>query len=102
MSRFSVRHRPAGCAPASRLRSLLATKTVLELLGDRLVTGSAPLLTSISTTQAGWVANMRPGDNYVDRADLNFQYEGYAYDHEQMIVVGTGRSDNACASQKLP
>ncbi len=64
-----------------------ATKTVLELVGSRLVTGSVVLFDEYFNYPGWQDGEHRAWMEYVDKTRLSFHYAGYTYDHEQVIVV---------------
>ncbi len=69
-----------------------STRTVLDLVGPRLVAGSVVLFDEYFN-YPGWQAGEhRAWQEYVERAGLTFRYEGYTYNHEQLIVTVTGHS----------
>ena len=69
-----------------------STRTVLDLVGPRLVAGSVVLFDEYFN-YPGWQAGEhRAWQEYVERTGLTFRYEGYTYNHEQLIVTVTGHS----------
>lgn len=64
-----------------------ATKTVLDLVGPRLVAGSVVLFDEYFNYPGWQGGEHRAWTEYVDRSGLTFHYAGYTYDHEQVIVV---------------
>ena len=67
-----------------------STRTVLDLVGPRLVAGSVVLFDEYFN-YPGWQAGEhRAWREYVNQAGLTFRYEGYTYNHEQLIVTVTG------------
>jgi len=69
-----------------------STRTVLDLVGPRLVAGSVVLFDEYFN-YPGWQAGEhRAWQEYVNQAGLTFRYEGYTYNHEQLIVTVTGHS----------
>jgi predicted O-methyltransferase YrrM len=72
-----------------------STKTVLELLGHRLVAGSVVLFDEYFN-YPGW----QQGEHraWEEASGLTFRYEGYTYNHEQLIVVVTGQPSPAAAA----
>jgi len=69
-----------------------STRTVLDLVGPRLVAGSVVLFDEYFN-YPGWQAGEhRAWQEYVNHAGLTFRYEGYTYNHEQLIVTVTGHS----------
>jgi len=69
-----------------------STRTVLDLVGPRLVAGSVVLFDEYFN-YPGWQAGEhRAWQEYVNHAGLTFRYEGYTYNHEQLIVTVAGHS----------
>lgn len=68
-----------------------ATKTVLELVGPRLVVGSVVLFDEYFNYPGWQDGEYRAWREYVERTGLTFRYEGYTYNHEQLVVVVTGQ-----------
>jgi len=69
-----------------------STRTVLDLVRPRLVAGSVVLFDEYFN-YPGWQAGEhRAWREYVNQAGLTFRYEGYTYNHEQLIVTVTGHS----------
>jgi hypothetical protein len=63
-----------------------STKTVFELVGPRLRAGSIIVFDEYFN-YPGWQEHEhRAWLEYVDKAGLRFEYEGYTVDHEQVIV----------------
>jgi len=71
-----------------------AAKTVLELVGPRLVAGSVVLFDEYFNYPGWQQGEHRAWQEYVEKTGLTFRYGGYTYDHEQMIVVVTGAEDS--------
>jgi len=64
-----------------------STTTVLDLVGDRLVPGSVVLFDEY-LNHPGWQdGEHRAWTEYVERTGRRFRYEGYSYDHEQLVVT---------------
>ncbi|ROP39161.1 class I SAM-dependent methyltransferase [Saccharothrix texasensis] len=67
-----------------------STKTVLELVGPRLVPGSVIVFDEYFN-YPGWQDHEHKAwSEYVDRTGIEFDYCGYTYDHEQVIMKVTG------------
>lgn len=67
-----------------------STKTVLELVGPRLVPGSVIVFDEYFN-YPGWQDHEHKAwSEYVDRTGIEFNYCGYTYDHEQVIMKVTG------------
>ncbi|MEO9222627.1 MAG: class I SAM-dependent methyltransferase [Mycobacteriaceae bacterium] len=68
-----------------------SARTVLELVGPRLVVGSVVLFDEYFN-YSGWQhGEYLAWQQYVERTGTTFRYAGYTYDHEQVVVVVTGR-----------
>jgi len=74
-----------------------ATKTVLELVGSRLVAGSVVLFDEYFNYPGWQDGEHRAWLEYVDKTGLSFHYAGYTYDHEQVIVVVDDHPRSAAA-----
>lgn len=68
-----------------------SAKTVLDLVGHRLVEGSVILFDEYFNYPGWQDGEHRAWREYVERTGLSFRYDGYTYNHEQLIVVVTGR-----------
>lgn len=66
-----------------------STKTVLDLVGPLLMAGSVVLFDEYFNYPGWQDGEHRAWLEYADKAGLTFQYVGYTYDHEQVIVVVT-------------
>lgn len=67
-----------------------STTTVLDLVGDRLVPGSVVLFDEY-LNHPGWEGGEhRAWTEFVDRTGREFRYEGYTYDHEQLVLKVIG------------
>lgn len=67
-----------------------STKTVLDLVGPRLVPGSVIVFDEYFN-YPGWQEHEhRAWTEYVERTGIRFDYCGYTYDHEQVIMKVTG------------
>ncbi|XVS64640.1 class I SAM-dependent methyltransferase [Actinosynnema sp. CA-299493] len=67
-----------------------STKTVLELVGPRLVPGSVIVFDEYFN-YPGWQDHEHKAwSEYVDLTGIEFDYCGYTYDHEQVIMKVTG------------
>ncbi|MDJ0106389.1 TylF/MycF/NovP-related O-methyltransferase, partial [Rhodococcus erythropolis] len=63
-----------------------STKTVLDLLGDRLVPGSIVVFDEFFN-YPGWQQHeYRAWTEFVTRTGISFEYLGYTVDNEQVIV----------------
>ncbi|MEO6082823.1 MAG: class I SAM-dependent methyltransferase [Umezawaea sp.] len=66
-----------------------STKTVLDLVGPRLVPGSVVVFDEYFNFP-GWEQHEHKAWlEYVEKSGIEFSYEGYTYDHEQVIVKVT-------------
>lgn len=66
-----------------------STKTVLDLLGDRLVPGSVIVFDEFFN-YPGWQHHeYRAWTEFVARSGMSFDYAGYTVDHEQVVVTLT-------------
>ncbi|MDU0290016.1 class I SAM-dependent methyltransferase [Saccharothrix longispora] len=63
-----------------------STKTVLDLVGPRLRRGSVVLFDEYFNYQGWRDHEYRAWMEYVERTGTEFSYEGYTFDHEQVIV----------------
>lgn len=68
-----------------------SAKTVLELVGPRLVVGSVVLFDEYFNYPGWQRGEYLAWQEYVERTGTTFRYAGYTYDHEQVVVVVTGR-----------
>jgi predicted O-methyltransferase YrrM len=75
-----------------------STKTVLDLLGHRLVVGSVVLFDEYFNYPGWQQGEHRAWQEYLQTSGLTFRYEGYTYNHEQLIVVVTGQPSPAAAA----
>jgi predicted O-methyltransferase YrrM len=66
-----------------------STTTVLDILGDRLVPGSVVVMDEYFNYPGWQDGEFRAWAEYVERAGLQFQYEGYAHDDQQVVVTVT-------------
>ncbi|MCE6996914.1 class I SAM-dependent methyltransferase [Saccharothrix sp. S26] len=67
-----------------------STKTVLDLVGPRLVPGSVIVFDEYFN-YPGWQDHEHKAwTEYVARTGIEFDYRGYTYDHEQVIMKVTG------------
>jgi hypothetical protein len=70
-----------------------STKTVLDLVGERLVTGSVVVLDSYFNYPGWQLGEFRAWAEFVERAAVEFRYEGYTFDNEQVVVRLTSVPD---------
>ncbi|WP_461123842.1 class I SAM-dependent methyltransferase [Saccharothrix stipae] len=67
-----------------------STKTVLDLVGPRLVPGTVIVFDEYFN-YPGWQEHEHKAwTEYVERTGIEFDYCGYTYDHEQVIMKVTG------------
>jgi len=64
-----------------------STKAVLDLVGPRLMAGSVVLFDEYFNYPGWQDGEHRAWAEYVEQIELTFDYAGYTYDHEQVIVV---------------
>ncbi|CCH27506.1 class I SAM-dependent methyltransferase [Actinosynnema sp. NPDC047251] len=69
-----------------------STRTVLDLVGPRLVPGSVIVFDEYFNFPGWREHEHKAWTEYVERTGLAFSYEGYTYDHEQVILKVTGVS----------
>ncbi|HEY1571838.1 MAG TPA: class I SAM-dependent methyltransferase [Pseudonocardiaceae bacterium] len=67
-----------------------STVTVLDLVGSRLQVGSVIVFDEYFNYPSWEQHEHRAWMEYVERTGMTFEYEGYTYDHEQVIVRVTG------------
>ncbi|QFZ16182.1 class I SAM-dependent methyltransferase [Saccharothrix syringae] len=67
-----------------------STRTVLELVGPRLVPGSVVVFDEYFNFPGWQDHEHKAWTEYVARTGIAFDYVGYTYDHEQVIVKVTG------------
>ncbi|GAA0239966.1 class I SAM-dependent methyltransferase [Saccharothrix mutabilis subsp. mutabilis] len=79
-----------------------STKTVLDLVGPRLVPGSVIVFDEYFNFPGWREHEHKAWSEYVERTGTRFRYEGYTYDHEQVIVKVTGVPDPAPESVTAP
>jgi hypothetical protein len=72
-----------------------STKTVLDLLGDRLVPGSIVLLDEYFNYPGWQDGEFRAWEEYATTHDVRFEYRGYTVNHEQVVLAITGRGSTA-------
>jgi len=78
-----------------------ATKTVLDLAGSRLVSGSVVLFDEYFNYPGWQDGEHRAWMEYVDKTGLTVHYAGYTYDHEQVIVVVDEHPASAVATTSI-
>ncbi|MEU5690944.1 class I SAM-dependent methyltransferase [Actinosynnema sp. NPDC020468] len=66
-----------------------STRTVLELVGPRLVPGSVIVFDEYFNFPGWQEHEHKAWTEYVERSGLEFSYEGYTYDHEQVVMKVT-------------
>ncbi|WP_433267215.1 class I SAM-dependent methyltransferase [Actinosynnema sp. CS-041913] len=69
-----------------------SAKTVLDLVGPRLVDGSVIVFDEYFNFPGWREHEHRAWTEYAERTGTGFRYEGYTHDHEQVIVKVTGVS----------
>lgn len=70
-----------------------STATVLDLLGDRLVVGSVVVLDEYFNYPGWQNGEFKAWADFVERAGIEFRYEGYTFDNEQVVVTVTAVPD---------
>jgi methyltransferase family protein len=68
-----------------------STKTVLDLLGDRLVPGTVVLLDEYFNYPGWQEGEYRAWAEFVTGSGVRFAYRGFSYDNEQVVLTITGR-----------
>jgi len=76
-----------------------STKTVLDLIGPRLVTGSVVLFDEYFSNPGWQDGEHRAWLEYVDTTGLTFDYAACTYDHEHVIVVVTDNPGSGAANR---
>jgi hypothetical protein len=71
-----------------------STRTVLDLVGPRLVTGSVVLFDEYFNYPTWQEHEYLAWQEYIERTGTQFEYAGYTGNHEQVIVVITDPGDN--------
>ncbi|MBB5958876.1 hypothetical protein FHS29_005485 [Saccharothrix tamanrassetensis] len=79
-----------------------STRTVLDLVGPRLVPGSVIVFDEYFNFPGWREHEHRAWTEYVERTGTEFRYEGYTYDHEQVIVKVTGVPEGPSAEVIAP
>ncbi|MEV0677144.1 class I SAM-dependent methyltransferase [Actinosynnema sp. NPDC050436] len=79
-----------------------STKTVLDHVGPRLVPGSVVVFDEYFNFPGWREHEHKAWTEYVERTGTAFSYEGYTYDHEQVIVKITGVPDAGSAEVIAP
>jgi Macrocin-O-methyltransferase (TylF) len=69
-----------------------STKTVLDLLGDRLVTGSIVLMDEYFNYPGWQDGEYRAWQEFASSEGIEFEYRGYTFNNEQVAVAVTGRA----------
>ena len=76
--------------------------TVLEHVGPRLVEGSVVVFDEYFN-YPGWQAGEhRAWEDFVARSGLEFRYDGYTFDHEQLVVTVTRAPRPAPVAEAVP
>jgi predicted O-methyltransferase YrrM len=75
-----------------------AAVTVLEHVGPRLVEGSVIVFDEYFNYPGWQDGEHKAWEEYVARTGLEYRYEGYTYDHEQLVVTVTRAARPAAAA----
>lgn len=67
-----------------------STKTVLDLLGSRLVAGSVVVLGTYFNYPGWQQGEFLAWAEFVERTGIEFRYEGYTFDNDQVVLTITG------------
>ena len=75
---------------------------MLEHVGPRLVEGSVVVFDEYFN-YPGWQAGEhRAWEDFVARSGLEFRYDGYTFDHEQLVVTVTRAPRPAPVAEAVP